>query len=77
VSLFAQVRDLAVAVGRGATCLSLEQLDAAIAEGEAATTAAAATDPTLLMRGGESLEQQMAYLRAFRSFRAALEEFRS
>ncbi len=76
MSTFTQVRDVAVAVGRSATCLTVEQLDEAISEADRAQTLGALLDPTLSMAAAGSLDEQLRYLRAFRTFRAAIEELR-
>lgn len=76
MSGFAEVRDLAVAIGRSATCLTVEQLDEAIADGERAGALGPILDPTLFMRGSEALDEQLRYLRAFRKFRVAIEGLR-
>jgi hypothetical protein len=73
---FTDVRDLAVMLGRAALVLSLEDLDAAIASADHALAVGPILDPTLSIRASGSLEQQVAFLRAFRKFRAAMEEFR-
>lgn len=75
-STFVPVRDLAVAVGRAATALTLEQVDDAIAEADRAQAVGPILDPTAFMRGSASLDEQVTYLRAFRDFRAAIERFR-
>jgi hypothetical protein len=73
---FTDVRDLAVMVGRAATVCSLDDIDEAIAAADHALAVGPILDPTLSMRASGSLEQQLAFLRAFRKFRAAIEEFR-
>lgn len=77
MSTFTAVRDAAVAVGRAATCLSVEQIDEAIAEADRAQTVGPIIDPTAFMRGSESLDEQLRYLRAFRDFRVKIEALRS
>jgi hypothetical protein len=76
MSTFVEVRDVAVAIGHSATCLTVEQLDVAIAEADRAQTLGPILDPTLSMAAGGSLNEQLRYLRAFRTFRAAIEELR-
>ncbi len=77
MSTFEDVRDVAVAVGRSATVLSVKQIDTAIHEADRAMGLGPFLDPTAFMRGSDSLREQIAYLRAFRDFRAAIEAFRS
>ncbi len=76
MSTFVQVRDVAVAIGRSATCLSVDQIDEAIIEADRAQTLGPILDPTLSMAAGGSLDEQLRYLRAFRDFRAAIETLR-
>ncbi len=71
--VFASVRDLAVAIGSAATQLDLVTIDAALVEAERAQTLGPILDPTAFMRGSDALSDQVAYLRAFRTFRAAID----
>lgn len=75
-STFTAVRDAAVAIGRAATCLTVEQISEAIAEADRAQAVGPILDPTAFVRGTRSLDEQVRYLRAFRDFRAAIEELR-
>lgn len=74
---FATVRDIAVAIGStAAIALSVEEIDAAIAEADRAQAFGPIIDPTAFLRGTDSLAEQVKYLRAFRAFRAAIEDLR-
>jgi len=66
VSTFAATRDVAVAIGSAAAQVDLATIDESLGP---------ILDPTAFMRGSESLSNQVRYLRAFRTFRAAIEEF--
>ncbi len=72
---FAATRDVAVAIGSAATQIDLATIDEALAEADRAQSLGPILDPTAFMRGSESLSEQVRYLRAFRTFRAAIEEF--
>lgn len=76
MSTFTAVRDSAVAIGRAATCLTVEQIDEAIREADRSLALSPILDPTAFMRGSDSLDEQVRYLRAFRDFRSAIDEFR-
>ncbi len=74
--VFAVVRDTAVAIGRAATALDLDTIDQALAEADRAQAFGPIIDPTVFLRGTDALAEQVKYLRAFRAFRAAIEELR-
>lgn len=73
--VFAATRGLAVAIGRAATAIDLATIDKALAEADRAQAFGPILDPTAFTRGTDALAEQVRYLRAFRAFRAAIEEF--
>lgn len=73
---FEGVRDRAVMIGRLATSIELADIDRALREADHAQGIGPIIDPTAWMRGTDALAEQVTFLRAFRDFRAAIEEFR-
>lgn len=76
IAHFTAVRDIAVAIGRAAVAVPLEEIDRALEAADRATTLGPIVARSLHLKAAGSLAEQVRFLRAFRDFRAAVEEFR-
>jgi hypothetical protein len=75
-SVFVEVRQFAVQVGRSVLMVPVDTIQEAINEAERALAVGPITNPTLYQQAGEELQQHVRLLRALLRFRLALEEFR-